>query len=147
MNALRRQKCIDVRNRGYALASYVSPRATTFSTLVYGWNCFILEDNTIQPFATIGNGVTLWSGNHIGHHSRIGDFVFVSSHVVVSGGVTIGEQTFVGVNSTLNDHIAIGARCIIGSGSLVASDLSDESVVSGQGGGAFSGTEPSTGGF
>ena len=50
-----------------------------------GDNCFILEDNTVQPFVTIGNNVTLWSGNHIGHDSVIEDDCFISSHVVVSG--------------------------------------------------------------
>ncbi len=37
----------------------------------------LLEDNTIQPFVSIGN-VTLWSGNHIGHHSTIHDHYSVS---------------------------------------------------------------------
>ena len=40
--------------------------------------------------------MTLWSGNHIGHHSVIEDNVFVSSHVVISGGVTIGDGCFLG---------------------------------------------------
>ena len=43
-----------------------------------GDNCFILEDNTIQPFVRIGNNVTLWSGNHIGHDSVIDDHCFIT---------------------------------------------------------------------
>ena len=35
----------------------------------------------------IGNDVVLWSGNHIGHDSTIGDHCFIASHVVVSGNV------------------------------------------------------------
>ena len=77
----------------------------------------------------IGNGVTLWSGNHIGHHASIGDFVFISSHVVISGGVTVGERSFIGVNATTNDHISIGARCVIGSGSLITKDVPQEGVL------------------
>ena len=50
-----------------------------------GENCFIFEDNTIQPFVKIGDDVVLWSGNHIGHHAEIGDHCFISSHVVISG--------------------------------------------------------------
>ena len=52
---------------GYRLVSYVSSRCSYLSQTPPGDNCFILEDNTIQPFVTIGNNVTLWSGNHIGH--------------------------------------------------------------------------------
>ena len=129
INKLRQEKCLASREKGYELASYVSSKATLFSNLVHGWNCFILEDNTIQPFSSIGNGVTLWSGNHIGHHSTIGDFSFISSHVVISGGVAIGGRSFIGVNVTLNDHITIGERCVIGSGALVTKDLEDESVI------------------
>ena len=129
VNARRKQKCQEALAKGYDLPSYVSSRATTFSTLQHGPNCFILEDNTIQPFARIGKGVTMWSGNHIGHHSSIGDYVFVTSHVVVSGAVQIGEQTFLGVNSTINNSVKVGRECVIGSGSLVPRDLADFSVV------------------
>jgi sugar O-acyltransferase (sialic acid O-acetyltransferase NeuD family) len=129
INKLREEKCVDAMAKGYELTSYVSSRATVFPGFEHGWNNFILEDNTIQPFARIGNGVTLWSGNHIGHHSSIGDFAFISSHVVISGGVSIGERSFIGVNATLNDHITIGKRCVVGSGALVTKDLEDESVM------------------
>jgi sugar O-acyltransferase (sialic acid O-acetyltransferase NeuD family) len=130
INGLREQKCGAMRELGYRLTSYVSDRANVARNATHGWNCFILEDNTVQPFVSIGNGVTLWSGNHIGHHATIGDFTFISSHVVVSGGVRIGGRSFIGVNSTLNDHIAIGERCVIGSGCLVVKDVADEGVLS-----------------
>ena len=94
-----------------------------------GENCFIFEDNTIQPFTSIGNNVILWSGNHLGHHSRIDDHCFLASHVVVSGSVVVGERSFIGVNATLRDNIRIGKACVIGAGALVLKDLPDESVV------------------
>lgn len=129
VNGLRQTKCTALREQGYELASYVSPRATVFPNCSFGWNAFVLEDNTVQPFVKIGNGVTLWSGNHIGHHATIGDFAFISSHVVVSGGVSVGSRTFIGVNSTLNDHITVGERCVIGSGCLISKDVQDEGVM------------------
>ncbi len=129
VNGLRQEKCLAALDKGYHLASYVSSKATVFDDLSHGDNCFILEDNTIQPFAKVGRGVTLWSGNHIGHHASIGDFAFISSHVVISGGVSVGERSFMGVNSTTNDHIAIGARCVIGSGAIVTRNVDDEGVV------------------
>lgn len=130
LNRLRMEKCLAFRAKGFDLASYVSTRATTFGDLDIGWNVFLLEDNTIQPFVAIGNGVTLWSGNHVGHHARIGDFAFISSHVVISGGVEVGARTFMGVNATTNDHITIGERCVIGSGALITRDVADEGVLS-----------------
>jgi sugar O-acyltransferase (sialic acid O-acetyltransferase NeuD family) len=128
VNQVRADKCAALKGAGYRLASYVSSKSSIFPDLSANENCFILEDNTIQPFVRIGHNVTLWSGNHIGHHSVIEDNVFVSSHVVVSGGVTIGDGCFLGVNATIRDHVRIGRRCVIGAGALIVSDADDESV-------------------
>lgn len=132
LNQLRREKYEAAKKLGYTLATYVSSHATILSDAI-GENCFILEDNTIQPFVTIGNNVTLWSGNHIGHHSTIADHVFIASHVVVSGGVSIGEASFLGVNATLRDHITVGSRCVVGAGTLLLDDAADETVFIGNG--------------
>ena len=128
LNAVRKEKFLAAKEMGYKLVSFISSRATVLNEGRIGENCFIFEDNTIQPFVTIGNNVTLWSGNHIGHHSVIHDHTFIASHVVVSGGVEIGEQCFVGVNATLRDHIKIGDRCVVGAGALLLADASPEGV-------------------
>lgn len=133
LNKLRRARVDAAEAKGYALSHYVSSRATRFATFAPQPNQFILEDNTIQPFAEIGRNVTLWSGNHIGHHSHIAEDVFIASHVVVSGGVRIGPRSFVGVNVTIRDHVTIGADCVLGAGALVLSDIPDGSVLSPQG--------------
>ena len=127
INKLRQEKYSALKDLGYKLASFVSQKATNYACSI-GDNCFILEDNTIQPFVKIGNNVTLWSGNHIGHHSVIKDHCFITSQVVVSGGCIIGQYTFIGVNSTLRDHITIGRFNVIGAGSLILSNTNDNSV-------------------
>ncbi len=128
LNSLRKEKYLAAKALGYRLASYISPHATILNDERIGDNCFILEDNTIQPFVTIGNNVTLWSGNHIGHHSTIKDHSFIASHVVVSGGVEVGEQCFIGVNATLRDNIKVGERCVIGADALLLTDADSEGV-------------------
>jgi sugar O-acyltransferase (sialic acid O-acetyltransferase NeuD family) len=130
INAVRAEKVVAAQALGYRLVSYLSSRATVFPGFELKPNCFILEDNTIQPFARVGANVTLWSGNHIGHHSVIEDDVFIASHVVVSGGVRIGRGSFVGVNVTLRDHVTIGQKCVLGAGALVLEDQPDLAVVS-----------------
>lgn len=130
LNKVRRAKVDAAAAKGYAIAHYVSSRATRFSTFTPAENQFILEDNTIQPFARVGRNVTLWSGNHIGHHSEIAEDVFIASHVVVSGNVKVGPRCFIGVNVTIRDAVTIGADCVIGAGSLVLRDIPDGSVLS-----------------
>ncbi|MFO1321949.1 MAG: acetyltransferase [Burkholderiales bacterium] len=133
LNQLRIEKYLAAKALGYRLASYVSSRATVLNDGAIGDNCFILEDNTIQPFVRIGCNVTLWSGNHIGHHAVIADHCFLASHIVVSGRVEIGEACFIGVNATLRDHIRIGPRNIIGAGAILLRDA--------EAGGVYLGTE------
>lgn len=128
LNTVRMEKFNTVKKLGYETASYISSAATILNNDQIGENCFILEDNTIQPFSRIGNNVTLWSGNHIGHHATIRDHTFISSHVVISGGVTIGEQCFVGVNCTVRDHVNIGDRSILGAGALLLTNAEPEGV-------------------
>lgn len=127
-NQIRQARYHEAKQKGYRCATYISSRASYYNTPV-GDNCFILEDNTIQPFVTIGNNVTLWSGNHIGHHSTIRDHCFISSHVVVSGNCDIGENCFIGVNSTLRDNIKLERFVVIGSGAIVMKDCPERTLV------------------
>ena len=59
MNRLRESIYHQIKEKGYSLISYISSKATVFPGAEIGENCFILEDNTIQPFAKIGNNVVL----------------------------------------------------------------------------------------
>lgn len=128
VNKLRERKFIEARKKGYDFISYVHPKTTISSNAKIGKNCFIFEDNTIQPFVTIEDNCVLWSGNHIGHHSTIRTNCFITSHVVVSGGCDIGENTFIGVNATLRNHIKIGKSNVIGARSLILNDTEDNKV-------------------
>ena len=128
MNRVRAAKYQQMKALGYELVSYVSSRCSFLSQHPPGDNCFILEDNTVQPFVRIGSNVTLWSGNHIGHDSTIGDHCFISSHVVVSGHVKVAQGCFIGVNATLRDSISIAEYTLIGAGALVIRDTAPGSV-------------------
>jgi sugar O-acyltransferase (sialic acid O-acetyltransferase NeuD family) len=127
-NKIRAQRYLEAKQKGYRLVTYISSKASYYGTPV-GENCFIFENNVIQPFVSIGNNVILWSGNHIGHHSIIMDHCFISSHVVVSGSCTIRENCFLGVNATLRDNITIGSHTIVGAGALVMEDCADYCLI------------------
>ncbi len=124
MNTLRKSIYQEGKKKGYEYISYISSKATVFGNEI-GENCFILEDNTLQPFTTIGNNVVLWSGNHIGHHGRIDDHVFFTSHVVMSGHCHIKERSWIGVNATIRDFTTIGEGCLVAMGSLITKDTED----------------------
>jgi sugar O-acyltransferase (sialic acid O-acetyltransferase NeuD family) len=127
MNQVRSATFQEAKSRGYDCISYVSPDCTNRSASI-GENCFIFEDNTLQPFVEVGDNVVMWSGNHIGHHSKIGAHCFITSHTVISGYVHVGSHCFIGVNATLRDSISIGNSCLIGAGALIMKSTENDEV-------------------
>jgi sugar O-acyltransferase (sialic acid O-acetyltransferase NeuD family) len=128
MNHLRAEKYSDAKQRGYKLISYVSSKATVWPGFSCGDNCFIFEDNTIQPFVELGNNIVMWSGNHIGHHTRIKDHVMITSHVVISGCCTIEPYCFFGVNATVRDETIIARETLVGAGVVILKDTQEFEV-------------------
>ena len=125
MNQLREKIYLAGKAKGYRFISYISSKATLFNNEI-GENCFILEDNTIQPFTKIGNNVVLWSGNHIGHHGEIKDHVFFTSHVVLSGHCMVESYCFFGVNATIRDYTHLKKGTLIAMGASLTKQETEE---------------------
>jgi sugar O-acyltransferase (sialic acid O-acetyltransferase NeuD family) len=130
MNKDRESIYQQIKEKGYRLTSYISSKATVINHKI-GENCFILEDNTIQPFVEIGNNVVMWSGNHIGHHSIIKDHAFFTSHVVLSGHCNVGPYSWFGVNSTIRDGLTIAEGSLIAMSACLTKDTEPYGVYMG----------------
>ena len=128
LNYDRKKVYLRLKNQGYKFASYISSKAFVWDNVKIGENCFILENNTLQPFTTIGNNVTLWSGNHIGHRTEIKDHCFIASHVVVSGFCKIGSNTFMGVNASVANDVVIAENNFIAMSTAVHKNTKSNSM-------------------
>ena len=130
MNIIRVEKYNEAKSKGYSLVTYISSKATYYGTPV-GDNCFIFENNVIQPFSEIGNNVIMWSGNHFGHHSVIKNHCFIASHAVISGHVTVDEHCFLGVNATIKDNVYLASHTFVGAGALILDNTVEYGVYPG----------------
>lgn len=128
MNKVREKLYHETKSYGYQLVNYISSRCTFLTQYPIGDNCFILEDNTIQPYVKIGNNVVLWSGNHIGHDVTIGDHCYITSHVVISGFVDIKPFSFLGVNATIRDAVTIAEATLVGAGAVIMKSTEEKGV-------------------
>lgn len=128
VNRLRARLFGEAVAKGYSMVSYVSSEAFVWHDAAIGENCFILEDNTIQPFVTIGDDTILWSGNHIGHGVTVGNHVFMASHIVASGFSSIGDFSFVGVNASIGHKVKVGRNCVVGAGVTINRSTKDGQV-------------------
>jgi sugar O-acyltransferase (sialic acid O-acetyltransferase NeuD family) len=131
-NKLRQERFETAKKLKYEMPSFISSHSSIASNVLIGENCFILENQTIQPFSKIGDNVTLWSGNHIGHHTTVKDHVFIASHVVVSGSCEIGQRSFIGVNASMRDGCIVGDDCFIGMNASITSNVPSGGVALGE---------------
>jgi sugar O-acyltransferase (sialic acid O-acetyltransferase NeuD family) len=131
LNRLRMRFYNEAKALGYTLVNYISTKAFIWHNVQFGDNCFIFEDNTVQPFVKMGSNNVFWSGNHIGHHSTIGSHNFISSHIVISGFCNIGCANFIGVNSTMGNNLNIGNDCFIGSFVHITKSVPSGTIIKG----------------
>ncbi len=132
LNDIRTASYQKMKSLGYKPASYISSKAFVWQNCKIGEHVFIFENNVVQPFVEVGNNVVMWSGNHIGHHSKIDDNCFISSHVVISGNCEISKNCFFGVNCTIGNNLKIGERSWISHGSIIGSGLAAGSITKSQ---------------
>jgi sugar O-acyltransferase (sialic acid O-acetyltransferase NeuD family) len=128
MNRFRAERYLDAKALGYRFISYVSSRRASIEEPRIGENCFILDSQCIDLDVSIGNNVTMWSGNHIGDRTVIEDHAWISSHVSLAGDVVVGEGCFLGVNSSVSNGVRLGARTFVGAQTLIDKDTAADSV-------------------
>jgi sugar O-acyltransferase (sialic acid O-acetyltransferase NeuD family) len=128
MNLLRAEKYQALKSIGYRFISYVHGSNRLAGHCEIGENCFILENQSVNFDAVIGNNVVIWSGCQIGDRSRIGDHAFLAAHVVLNGDVTIGDYTYLGSNCNISNSIHIGHQSFIGANALITKDTAERAV-------------------
>ena len=129
VNTVRARVKDRLKSCGLEPASYISSRAYIDPSVKLGEHVFIFEDNVVQFGCQIDDNSVLWSGNHIGHHSKICANTFISSHCVISGSCVIGRNTFIGVNATISNEIKIGNFCWIQPNVTITSDIADDRII------------------
>lgn len=128
MNKKRARIFDEAKIKRYELVSYVHPSTIINDGFQMGENCFIFENNVLQPYVTLGNDVIIWTGNVISHHTIIKDHCFIVSHVAIAGNVTVEPFCFFGMNSTVRNRITIARECVIGAGAVILEDTKEKEV-------------------
>ena len=128
MNAIREKKYYEAKEKGYNFASYISSRCLNLTQVPIGENAYILENTVIQPFAKIGNNVSILVGNGIGHNCTIEDHNFITSYVAVCGESIIRKSCFLGVGCIIADYVEIAEKTLVGAQSFISKNTEKGSV-------------------
>ena len=129
LNKARARLFGEAKAKGYNLPSFVSSRSWPGKSLVCGENCFVADGVSVEPGATIGHNVALWSNVVVGHHAAIQDHCWLAAGTVVGGGAVIGERCFAALNVTIGNEVTVGADSLLGARSLVTKSQPEKSVL------------------
>ena len=77
----------------------------------------------------IGSGTKISRNVNISHNCLIGKNCLIASNTTISGSVTLGNNVWIGPNSSILDKVSIGSGAEIGIGSIVTSDVPENSKV------------------
>lgn len=116
-------------------------RVTIREKSIFGDSCKVGTLCDIQGEVTFGNCCWLHSSVHIGQKSIIGNYVFIYPYVVLTNdplppseyciGPTIGDFSVISTGSVILPGILIGKHCLIAANSVVAMNIEEYSIVSG----------------
>lgn len=116
---------------GCRLATIIAPTAHVSKYASIGEGTVIMHKAVVNADAKIGKGCIINTFANIEHEVVIGDHCHISTGAIVNGASVVGEESFIGSQCVINQCVTIGKRVIIGAGSVVVSDLPDNSIVAG----------------
>ncbi|MDQ0906088.1 acetyltransferase-like isoleucine patch superfamily enzyme [Streptomyces canus] len=112
--------------------SYIAAHAYVTGELDTGSHC------TLNPFTTVRGNVVLGHGVRIGAHTSLLGFNHsmapdrpVYRQPLTSRGIRVGDDVWIGSHVIVVDGVTIGDHCVIGAGAVVTRDLPAWSVAAG----------------
>ena len=110
------------------LINAIHPTAYLMTDVLIKKNVILHEHSYIGYRTELYDGVII-DGAHLGHHNVIKDCSEIVTGAVLGGNVTIGKFSRVYVGATIINRIQVGDNSIVGAGSIVSSNVIDNSVV------------------
>ncbi|WP_328752098.1 acyltransferase [Streptomyces sp. NBC_00285] len=112
--------------------SYIAAHAYVTGELSTGSHC------TLNPFTTVRGNVVLGDGVRIGAHTSLLGFNHsmapdrpVHRQPLTSRGIRVGDDVWIGSHVVVVDGVRIGDHCVVGAGAVVTRDLPAWSVAAG----------------
>lgn len=112
--------------------SYIAAQAYVTGELTTGTDC------TLNPFTTVRGTVVLGDGVRIGAHTSLLGFNHsfdpdrpVFRQPLTSKGIKVGDDVWIGSHVIVVDGVTIGDHCVIGAGAVVTKDLPAWTVAAG----------------
>ena len=126
MNALREKKYLEAKEKGYRLASYISPRAVCDSPV--GENTFVADMAAISPFVTIGHDNFFYEGAICSNDTTIGNHCYFSPRCYVGSFCEVRDNSILGAGSVLKSGVVVAKQTLIGAAAYISANTEEKGV-------------------
>ena len=130
-NDARRRIGAELIKRGFRLPAVVHPSATVAADVVLGDGSLVCAGAVINPATRIGQLAIINTSASVDHDCSIGAGVHIAPGAHLGGHVTVGDQTLIGLGAAIKPGVHIGARVTVGVGAAVVRDVVDGKTVVG----------------
>jgi sugar O-acyltransferase (sialic acid O-acetyltransferase NeuD family) len=115
---------------GGQLVNFIHPSVDTYMVTL-GRGIYIQQGVHLGAQVEIGDNSSIHIGAVVNHECRLGRSVFVAPAACIAGCCEIGDGVFVGANATVLPRLRIGNWVTIGAGAVVTTNVPDYAVVVG----------------
>ena len=122
---------IKEKTKNIKILSYIDRTSKIVGKNDLGEGCIIFPNSYIGYKTDIGNCCFIQPGCHIEHHNVIGNFCDINPGLITGGFTKISDLCEINLAVKIINKISIGKKSRIGAGSLVLSDVPQNSLAFG----------------
>ena len=119
----------ELKLQDYPTGALASPFAYVSPEAAIGDGTLINHGAIIQPGTLIGENCIINTRVSIDHDSKISSHVHIAPGCLLCGNIIIGDGTFIGAGSVVKPGITIGKNCFVRMGSVITSDVPDNTRI------------------
>jgi sugar O-acyltransferase (sialic acid O-acetyltransferase NeuD family) len=113
----------ELRSRGVAVASLISPSAFVSPSAILGENALVFPGVFVGAQVRVGDLFCAHGGVVVEHHCNIGHNIMMGPRGALSGFVSVASHCFLGAGCAVHPERMIGRGTLIGAGSVVVRDI------------------------
>jgi sugar O-acyltransferase (sialic acid O-acetyltransferase NeuD family) len=117
-----------LKEKNVKFETMIHPSVIHSEFVKFGEGVIIQAGSIITVNVSIGNHVHVNIDSTIGHDCVIEDFVSLAPGVHINGRNSIKKGSYVGTGTVTKEKITIGKDCIIGAGTVLISDVPDNTM-------------------
>jgi UDP-N-acetylglucosamine acyltransferase len=92
------------------------------------------RSNKTTEDTVIGSHNFLMANSHVGHNSRLGDYIIIANGALLGGHVTVQDRAFISGNCLVHQFTRVGTLAIMQGGSAISKDLPPFTIARGDNG-------------